>query len=230
MSTYLVIIIASIIIPLLLSFDKKVAFFKYWKFLIPSIIITGIVFILWDIIFTRLGIWSFNPSHLTGIYIFGLPLEECLFFIAIPYSSVFTYEVLRAYLAKDYLGSYAKSISIFLILLLLMFSILFNTKLYTFVLFLFTLIYFLFLIIVLNANYLGWIYLTYALILIPFLLINGILTGTFLNEPVVIYNQNEIMGIKLLTFPLEDIIYGLLLFTMNISIYEKLKHSPSRVQ
>lgn len=188
------------------------------------------VFILWDIIFTRLGIWSFNPSHLTGIYIFDLPLEECLFFVAIPYSSVFTYEVLRTYLARDYLGSYAKTISIFLILLLLILSILFHSKIYTFVSFLFTFIYFLILIIVLKANYLGWAYLTYALILIPFLLVNGILTGTFLKEPVVIYNQDEIMGIRLLTIPLEDIIYGLLLFMMNISIYEKLKHSRSRVQ
>ncbi len=81
-----------------------------------------------------------------------------------------------------------------------------------------------------KVDYLGWAYLSYFIILFPFLIVNGILTGTFLTEPVVIYNQNEITGARLLTIPLEDIIYGLLLFIMNISIYEKLKHPSAAVQ
>jgi len=167
---------------------------------------------------------------LSGIYIFNLPLEEYLFFVAIPYSSVFTYEVLRTYASKDYLERYYRIISIFLILFLLMLSILFYNKTYTFVSFLLTSLYIFLLIILVKPDYLGRVYLSYAIILIPFMLVDGLLTGTFLKEPVIVYNQNEIMGIRLLTVPLEDMIYGLLLFVMNISIYEKLKQSHTKVQ
>lgn len=78
--TYLLINILVIFFPLVLSFDKKVHFFSKWKFIFPAILITGLVFLVWDLLFVKLDVWSFNPKYITGINLYGLPLEEMLFF------------------------------------------------------------------------------------------------------------------------------------------------------
>jgi lycopene cyclase domain-containing protein len=57
-------------------------------------------------------------------------------------------------------------------------------------------------------------------VLIPFFIVNGLLTGTGLEEPVVWYNNQENVGIRLLTIPIEDTIYGFLLIGLNITLYE----------
>ena len=60
---------------------------------------------------------------------------------------------------------------------------------------------------------------SYAICLIPFLIVNGFLTAI----PVVQYNDMENLGIRIYTIPFEDIFYGMLLVLMNIVIYENLK-------
>ncbi len=59
--------------------------------------------------------------------------------------------------------------------------------------------------------------------LIPFLIVNGLLTGTGLDEPVVIYNSNEITGIRFFTIPLEDFFFGMLMVLMNVAGMEFLQ-------
>lgn len=60
---------------------------------------------------------------------------------------------------------------------------------------------------------------SYLICLIPFLIVNGLLTSI----PVVIYNDAENLGVRIFNIPFEDIFYGMLLVLMNIAIYEKLK-------
>ena len=223
MSTYLLVNIISVFIPFILSFDKKVYFVSKWKYLFPSIAITGAVFIIWDVAFTRMGIWGFNPRHLSGINIINLPLEEWLFFITIPYAAVFTYEVFIAYIKRDIFAFYSKFISSFLFIILIILAIIYHDRIYTIITFIITAIYILLLQFIVKAKYLGRFYFSYMIILIPFLLVNGILTGSFITEEVVWYNNAENMGIRFFTIPVEDAIYGLLLILMNVSIYEKFK-------
>jgi ligand-binding SRPBCC domain-containing protein len=61
-----------------------------------------------------------------------------------------------------------------------------------------------------------------VIFLFPFLIVNGILTGSFLADPVVWYNNQENLALRIFTIPIEDFVYGLLLFLMNVTIYEKL--------
>ena len=119
---YLGLDLFSLLGPLALSFDKRVAFFKKWKALFPAIFLMMLVFIPWDILKTAKGVWGFNPDYIIGIYFFNLPLEECLFFICIPYACVFIYECLNNYIKRDVLQSVHRPTLILLSLLLLSLS------------------------------------------------------------------------------------------------------------
>jgi lycopene cyclase domain-containing protein len=75
----------------------------------------------------------------------------------------------------------------------------------------------------LRPRYMGRFYFAFIFILIPFFIVNGILTGSFLDEPVVWYNNDENLGIRIGTIPIEDIFYGLLMILMSITIAEELE-------
>jgi hypothetical protein len=63
----------------------------------------------------------------------------------------------------------------------------------------------------------------YPILLIPFFIVNGILTGSGLPQPIVWYNNAENIGIQLWTIPVEDIFYGFELMLINVYLYEMLK-------
>ena len=98
---YLAVDLGVLAAPLLLSFDKRVNFFSQWKDFWPVNLVVLTFFIAWDVLFTKWGIWGFNPDYLLGPEWLGLPLEEWLFFICIPYASVFTYAVIKSYVRQN---------------------------------------------------------------------------------------------------------------------------------
>src|SRR5687767_9787079 len=94
-------------------------------------IITTALFIVWDMAFTRMGVWGFNPKYVSGLYIYNLPIEEILFFICIPYSCVFLYEALNYLIKKDLFQDYTSSISIMLVMFLFTMGLMNTGKWYT---------------------------------------------------------------------------------------------------
>ena len=136
--------------------------------------VVALFFILWDVAFTKMGIWGFNPEYLIGIFIFNLPIEEILFFICIPYACVFTYFALKELVVVKLKQSIQKKINSVLIILFVFFSIYFNDKLYT--LFSFTLAYILLIYAYFSNRDFSYIYLTYLFTIPFFLLSNGALT------------------------------------------------------
>ena len=220
---YLIIDLAAISLPLAFSFYPKANFSKKWKSLWPAILITAIFFLVWDEWFTQMGVWGFNPEYLSGIYLSSLPIEEILFFICIPYACVFTYEAVGFLSKRDYLKSYAPKITLSLIVLLFIIGALHTDRWYTSTTFLSCVLFLLYLHFIFKPDYLGKFYLSFLFILIPFFIVNGILTGTGIESQVVWYNDAENLGIRMGTIPVEDTFYGMLLILMNVTIFEFLQ-------
>ena len=220
---YLWINLLSFIVPFIFSFYPKANFSRKWKFVLPAITITAILFITWDALFTKLGVWGFNPRYTMGIDVFGLPVEEILFFFCIPYACLFTYFALNNLIEKDHLLPFHEIISSLLIILLLVFGSYFIDRFYTGTTFILTGFFLAFLLLKLRARFMGRFYLAFAVLVIPFLIVNGVLTGSFIEEPVVWYNNEENMGIRLGTIPPEDLVYAMLMILLSVTIWEKLE-------
>lgn len=223
MSLYLFLNIASLIIPFLYSFENRMRYIKRWKSVFPAIIITAIFFIVWDIIFTKIGVWSFNPRYHSGIEFFGLPLEEWLFFICIPYASIFIHFAFRYFYPKVSLSDKTvKTIFIIIVSLLIPVITLNLDKMYTSVNYILLVLLLTFTVYKV-PGILNTFFITFLIILIPFLIVNGILTGSFIDEPVVIYNNSENLGIRLGTIPIEDIGYAFTMIVMSLIFIKKIE-------
>ncbi len=219
---YLSLDIASVLFPLIFSFYPKAHFASKWKAWTPAIIVPALIFIAWDEWFTRMGVWGFNPRYLTGISVGNLPLEEILFFICIPYACLFTYVAVNYFRKSEPLPDQGKRITWILIIGLLATGIKYYDHWYTAVTFIGLSAFLLILITAIKPSYLGRFYFSYLFILIPFFIVNGILTGTAIDQPVVWYNNAENLGVRMGTIPFEDTFYGMLLILMNVAIYEHL--------
>jgi lycopene cyclase domain-containing protein len=225
---YVFINLGAISIPFLAGFDKRLQFYKEWKFLFPAFLLTMLVFIPWDMLKTYLGVWGFNPRYLLGYYIGNLPIEEWMFFVAIPYACLFTYHSLNYLVKKDYLGKYAHRLTLLLAIFFLIAGILNTGRLYTTVTFISTGSFLLYHRFFMRADYMGRFYLMYFVTLIPFFIVNGLLTGSFIPEEVVFYDDTQNLGIRLGTIPVEDMVYGLLMLLMNVTWFEYFKKRRSR--
>ena len=59
-------------------------------------------------------------------------------------------------------------------------------------------------IFLLDAAWLPLFFITYFVHLVPFFIVNSILTGTFTDKPIVWYNNTETLSVRIGTIPLED--------------------------
>lgn len=219
MSLYAWLMLLSLAGPLALSFDSKVAYYKWWPGLFAGILVNAILFISWDIWFVKKGVWSFNSAYTFNCNFLGLPAEEWAFFLVIPYASVFIYACIKSYFANLKPNKWLKNADLVLIVLLPL-IILFNLKhTYTLVNASVALLVLCINRFYIKADYMQWFWPAYIIHLVPFFIINGILTA----KPVVIYNSNEITGLRLGSIPAEDSIYALSCLLIPVMIIERFR-------
>ena len=227
MTLYFQLLLFTISFPLLASWDKRFKYASKFKYLFPSIFITATFFIVWDIIFTKNGVWGFSEVHTSNINLLYLPVEEWLFFIIIPFSCVFIYESVKYFFTLDRYNKISRNILMGLGVVLITTSLLNIDRSYTFWNFLFCGLFLIYSTMKkrdYHANFL----ISYFFHLIPFLIVNGILTDgnfdfNFSTDPVVWYNNDENLFIRFITIPIEDFFYSMLLLLMNVTFYEKFK-------
>ncbi|MCB9045152.1 MAG: lycopene cyclase domain-containing protein [Chitinophagales bacterium] len=219
--TYLLIDLLCIIVPLVASFHPRSPFYRQWKYYLPANLLVSALFLAWDAIFTDMGIWGFNPDYITGIKLYNLPIEEVLFFICIPYACTYTYYVFASYVKTSF-PLLAALLSYVLAAALSVTALLYIDRLYSSVTF-----------FLLSALLVGmarrstlWLdrfFVVYAIMLVPFFISNGILTGSTLDIPIVWYNNAHNLNFRIFTIPLEDCFYAMLLLLLNIGGYEWIK-------
>lgn len=217
--TYAALHLGAFSFPFLLSFDKKVAFYRHWKFLFPAIFLVAAFFIAWDCWFTSMGVWGFNRDYVLGGYFFNLPWEEVLFFFSIPYACLFIYVCLEAYFPKLTLEKPHRAVSVFFLFVTAALAILNYDKAYTFSSAGLAALLLAFVVFVQKAAWMGRFWISYAVVLVPFFICNGILTS----KPVVVYDDLENLGIRMYTIPVEDLMYNLVMLLGVTAIFEKLR-------
>jgi lycopene cyclase domain-containing protein len=204
--------------PVFLSFIRSVHYFKKWKYAFMAIIPVLIPFTIWDSMVTGRH-WWFNPEYVSGLYIAGLPLGEWLFFVSVPFSVLFIWEIFSV--KTEHRISEKLKIIKFLLMCLSIFGIVFwfMGKEYT-ALVLFALSITGFVDWRLKTEVLArpntYIYLSIVFLLN--LVFNGYLTA----RPIVLYDAQYQLNFRIYTVPVEDVFYGFALILLNTSLYEKI--------
>lgn len=224
--SYLLINFLTIFFPIVLSFDKRVAFFKSWRFIFPALLITGLLFLFWDYLFTIYGVWSFNPEYIIGFNILNLPIEEILFFITVPFACIFVYECLNYYVKTDLLKRFSSPISYILIAFSGLMVVLYYDRVYTLITFGLLAMVLIITEFIVKSTIMSRFYLAYLVSLIPFYLVNGLLTSI----PIVMYNDAENMAIRVGTIPLEDHFYSLSMLLINILLFDYFRKKGALVK
>jgi lycopene cyclase domain-containing protein len=219
--TFLIILLLTVLYPIIRSFENKIEYYYKWKYAFTAIIFSLVIFIPWTIYFSTEEIWKYNSNFITNIYIKGLPLEEWLFFIIIPFASLYIYEVIHYYVKKSMPYNLTILITILLAFLLVSFAAMFYNQVYTSSTF-FGLAGLLIFHLIVKSKYLFKFYIAYLLALIPFFLINGFITYL----EIVTANDYYNVGVRIFTIPIEDFLFFMLNFLVAVTIFEWVR--PSR--
>ncbi|MCW3978019.1 MAG: lycopene cyclase domain-containing protein [Candidatus Bathyarchaeota archaeon] len=216
MSFYFYLNLVIIAFPLVFSFERRLKFYRKFKPLLIAIVLVGCVFVGWDVLATHRGHWSFNPSYVTEIPLLGLPLEEILFFVTVPYSCLFVFESIRKFLGDSRLFSPSRRFFAGAGLLVAVSSTGFLYKEYTFLAIL-SVGLTIFLVSITNIKIFSsrayWIYIIVTLFL--FLIFNYLLTSL----PVVEYSPLAISNILVTTIPIEDFLFNFSMLTAYCTTY-----------
>lgn len=225
--TYSAILFFTVIICFIASFDHRIKFNRYFIPFLKAAILVAIPFIAWDVWFTSKGVWWFNTDYTLGLIIAGLPLEEWLFFICIPFSCVFTYFCFDLFFKWNKLSSLNNIIVFVSIVGCSLVALLHHDKIYTLVTCIATILSLIYLHFVARVAWIGKASVVYTILMLGFFPVNGILTGTGLESPIVNYNPGDFLGIRMLTIPVEDAVYGYTQFLLVLYFFKRFKRNTN---
>lgn len=216
---YLLFNLIVLIGPLALSFDRTVRYHRYWPQAFLSLGIVMIPFLVWDI-YANGFFWWFNDAYVLPLRILGLPPGEVLFFISVPFSCLFIWQIIVTH--RQEVGGGNKVILYLLAALAALTAGVFLLRglLYTaFVFILLALTVALDLVLRTHLLLQKRTYLYLGIVTALMFLFNGYLTA----RPVVLYGERYFTGIRLWTIPVEDFGYGYGLILLCTVIFERVK-------
>lgn len=220
---YLIFNIIVISGPLIFGSTKRFYFLNRIKEALVAVSVPLIPFLIWDSLVTGRH-WFFNDNYILGIYFFGLPLEEILFFITVPLACIFTWEMLNRFTKGNklkfsfevyYLPVVLLPITIYMTILGKEYTALASAALV--IAFLYDKILGTNIFLLNNTPF-------YLLLIIFFTIIfNGYLTW----RPIVTYDEQYQLGFRIFTIPIEDFLFGLSLILISTSTYVKLTNGKN---
>lgn len=204
--------------PFIVSFFRPGYLPRFVPYLFAAICVS-IPFLIWDHFVTGY-FWTFNPDYTTGITIGNLPVEEVMFFLTVPYSCLFIWEIITRKMKpkKAQFADFAP----FFFLALFPIGIWFYWQ---------------------GLEYTGSIYIVFSLTVVvdglaktrfyqkntSYFFMSLIIGLTFIfnwyltARPVVLYNEEVKTNGMVLSIPMEDFIYGLSLIILAAIVYDIAK-------
>lgn len=219
---YLLMLLVLAGVTVFLFLKKTIVFITEIKYMLPAIIFSGAIFILFDNRLLETGIIEFNQNYLFGKSIYNLPIEEWLYLLIM---SLFTFSIYLLVSAK--FENFEKTnlfVPISVLLLVGISYIAWTTrdKLIPFFISFLLAIYFAYTLFRKRFYpHLAKFYISFLVSVVPFLIIRA-----FVNSiPVIIYSSEYIFGIRLFNMPIEEFGYLFLLMLINFTIFEYLRNN-----
>lgn len=202
--------------PLALSLMPRHGFLARARSLMIATLVVAVPFVAWDAAVAGTH-WWFDPRYTLGVSLFGLPVEEVLFFIAVPYACAFSWETLIGGAAARATGSTWIYVLPLALLVAGASSLLAGGPAYTG-------------LTLLALGLAGTLdhmlgtgllrmprYWAFAALVLGFTAVfNAYLTW----RPIVHYGEAHQLGLRLGTIPIEDFGYGLALCTATVAVYQ----------
>lgn len=198
--------------------------FPNWKAFTGAFIVVSLPFLVWDHLVTKWW-WYFSEQYTLGLRIGSLPLEEILFFVVVPWGCGVLWHNIRPEWKKHSVA-FPIELLVALPLLALGAIALLNAWWYTA-----SVSILLPLIIGASSWKKRWLNQTSTLIffagvLLLTLIFNGYLTA----RPIVTYNPAIVTNWRIWTVPIEDFLYGLILVSGVVWVYDFLLPHLSKKQ
>jgi lycopene beta-cyclase len=96
---YLLLMAGCLLITLPLEFVLGARVYRRFGVALLALLPVVLLFSVWDIAGILRGHWTYNPRYVTGIQlVLGMPLEELVFFLVIPWCGLLTYEAVGSVL------------------------------------------------------------------------------------------------------------------------------------
>lgn len=205
-------------LPLALSFDRKVAFWRSWPQVLAAIAVVMAVFIPWDAWKTARGVWGFNPEYAGHLRWLHLPPGEWLFFVCVPYACLFILACVRAYFRDRVLriprAGVFLAAGVFLGLAWRFRELTYTGTVFLSVAVVLVLFEYLMPATLRSRNFWAALGLTY----LPFWIANGALTAL----PIVWYDDTQILAIRAGTIPLEDFFYSFSMLALAALVHDRV--------
>jgi lycopene cyclase domain-containing protein len=97
---YLILMGLCLLVTLPLELVLGARVWRQPKRLLATLVITAAPFLVWDLIAVARDHWGFNPAYTTGWEVLpDFPVDEVVFFVAIPVCAILTLEAVRNGLA-----------------------------------------------------------------------------------------------------------------------------------
>ncbi len=215
MPIYALFLLGITLIIISLNYYYKLHLFSMkWQGLLAGFGVVSLPFIIWDIIATDNGHWAFNEEFILGPKLFGLPIEEILFFFLVPVVMLIVWYLVRFRVKERYIDTtmFYRPVLVFLFFS----SLLTIHRPYTFIV---TAAATLFWFVAGKTDFMN----SYRFIVFQFwLVLLFFISNTLLTwPPVVTYTDGAIMGLRIGTIPIEDFLYNFVLINGFILAYMK---------